>query len=279
MDEAFRGRGPRLFLDAIFGAKKKRFCARWAGRKTAACSPTFASRLRWHKVAGRAGAGRLRPGQRNLAARLDANPRYLFSRECSACRWRAHLLDGNPSAGRAVDHEYGKPPKQQARYCRLDRVGGDNRVSQGLLRARLGPDHLASLKTRALRDVRGYYCIRHQRNQEESGTTGAHRSPITCSAWCDRRPRAKPQDWQFLRADRFDEDKRPGLSVAPIGRPLRADHEGQPGVFDNVRNAGRANRPSAPENAGWTVAQYLLEFEPAANAYTPPLASAIDDQR
>ncbi len=47
--------------------------------------------------------------------------------------------------------------------------------------------------------------------------------------------------------------------------------------FDNVRTPV-ANR-IGPENAGWTVAKYLLEFERGGDAYTPNLYARIEDVR
>ena len=50
----------------------------------------------------------------------------------------------------------------------------------------------------------------------------------------------------------------PGVSIAPI-ITLAGDHEVKQVFFDNVR-VPKANR-LGEENAGWTVAKYLLEFE------------------
>jgi alkylation response protein AidB-like acyl-CoA dehydrogenase len=47
--------------------------------------------------------------------------------------------------------------------------------------------------------------------------------------------------------------------------------------FDNVRTPV-ANR-IGPENDGWTVAKYLLEFERGGDAYTPNLYARIEDIR
>src|SRR5260370_15495916 len=73
-----------------------------------------------------------------------------------------------------------------------------------------------------------------------------------------------------------DSMKTPGLSVAPI-LTLAGDHEVNQVFFDNVRTPV-ANR-IGPENAGWTVAKYLLEFERGGDAYTPNLYARIEDIR
>src|SRR5260370_21771569 len=68
----------------------------------------------------------------------------------------------------------------------------------------------------------------------------------------------------------------PGFTVKPI--VTRAgDHEVNQVFFDNVRPPV-ANR-IGPENAGWTVANYLLEFERGGDAYTPNLHARIEDIR
>src|SRR5205823_4934589 len=66
----------------------------------------------------------------------------------------------------------------------------------------------------------------------------------------------KPQDGiSFVLIDSMDS---PSLTVKPIVT-LAGDHEVNQVFFDNVRTPV-ANR-IGPENAGWTVAKYLLEFE------------------
>ena len=58
---------------------------------------------------------------------------------------------------------------------------------------------------------------------------------------------------------------------------LAGDHEVNQVFFDNVRTPV-ANR-IGPENDGWTVAKYLLEFERGGEAYTPNLYARLDDLR
>jgi alkylation response protein AidB-like acyl-CoA dehydrogenase len=84
----------------------------------------------------------------------------------------------------------------------------------------------------------------------------------------------KPQDGiSFVLIDSMET---PGLSVAPIVT-LAGDHEVNQVFFDNVRTPV-ANR-IGPENAGWTVAKYLLEFERGGDAYTPNLHARLADVR
>jgi alkylation response protein AidB-like acyl-CoA dehydrogenase len=84
----------------------------------------------------------------------------------------------------------------------------------------------------------------------------------------------KPQDGiSFVLIDSMNT---PGLTVKPIVT-LAGDHEVNQVFFDNVRTPV-ANR-IGPENAGWTVAKYLLEFERGGDAYTPNLHARLDDVR
>src|SRR4029079_14328412 len=84
----------------------------------------------------------------------------------------------------------------------------------------------------------------------------------------------KPQDGiSFVLIDSMTT---PGISVKPI-LPLAGDDEVNQVFFDNVRTPV-ANR-IGPENAGWTVAKYLLEFERGGDAYTPDLHARLEDVR
>ena len=127
---------------------------------------------------------------------------------------------------------------------------------------------LASLKTRAVPDGDDYVI-----NGTKIWTTGAH---VADHMFCLVRTstEGKPQDGiSFVLIDSM---KTPGLTVAPI-LTLAGDHEVNQVFFDNVRTPV-ANR-IGPENAGWTVAKYLLEFERGGDAYTPNLYARIEDIR
>jgi alkylation response protein AidB-like acyl-CoA dehydrogenase len=127
---------------------------------------------------------------------------------------------------------------------------------------------LASLKTRAVRDGDDYVI-----NGTKIWTTGAH---VADHMFCLVRTatEGKPQDGiSFVLIDSMTT---PGLTVKPIVT-LAGDHEVNQVFFDNVRTPV-ANR-IGPENAGWTVAKYLLEFERGGDAYTPNLYARIEDIR
>jgi alkylation response protein AidB-like acyl-CoA dehydrogenase len=64
----------------------------------------------------------------------------------------------------------------------------------------------------------------------------------------------------------------PGITVEPVIM-FSGEHELNQVFFDNVR-VSQANRVG-PENKGWTVAKYLLEFERGGIAYTPPVKAGL----
>ena len=157
-------------------------------------------------------------------------------------------------------------PEQKAKYL-PDIVSGDSVFCQGYSEPGSGSD-LASLKTRAERDGDDYVI-----NGTKIWTTGAH---VANRMFCLVRTSAdgKPQDGiSFVLIDSMDT---PGLTVKPIVT-LAGDHEVNQVFFDNVRTPV-ANR-IGPENTGWTVAKYLLEFERGGDAYTPNLHARLDDVR
>jgi alkylation response protein AidB-like acyl-CoA dehydrogenase len=156
--------------------------------------------------------------------------------------------------------------EQKAKY--LPRiVAGDSVFCQGYSEPGSGSD-LASLKTRAVRDGDDYVI-----NGTKIWTTGAH---VADHMFCLVRTstEGKPQDGiSFVLIDSMET---PGLTVKPI-LTLAGDHEVNQVFFDNVRTP-IANR-IGPENAGWTVAKYLLEFERGGDAYTPNLYARLEDVR
>ena len=72
------------------------------------------------------------------------------------------------------------------------------------------------------------------------------------------------------------EMKTPGITVKPI-ITLAGDHEVNQVFFDNVR-VPQANRVG-PENEGWTVAKYLLEFERGGGGASARLKIGLGELR
>ena len=193
-----------------------------------------------------------------------ATQRYIFARECTAVDAPRIFAMGIRMVGPVI-MKFGTP-EQKAKY--LPRiVAGDIVFCQGYSEPGSGSD-LASLKTRAVRDGDDYVI-----NGTKIWTTGAH---VADHMFCLVRTatEGKPQDGiSFVLIDSMTT---PGLTVKPIVT-LAGDHEVNQVFFDNVRTPV-ANR-IGPENAGWTVAKYLLEFERGGDAYTPNLYARIEDVR
>lgn len=237
---------------------------REAGRKTGGVFADFEAGRRWHRVLAKKGWSAASWPKEYGGTGWNATQRYIFSRECTAADAPRIFSMGLRMVGPVI-MKFGTP-EQKAKY--LPRiVAGDIVFCQGYSEPGSGSD-LASLKTRAVQDGHDYVI-----NGTKIWTTGAH---VADHMFCLVRTstEGKPQDGiSFVLIDSM---KTPGLSVAPI-LTLAGDHEVNQVFFDNVRTPV-ANR-IGPENAGWTVAKYLLEFERGGEAYTPNLYARIEDVR
>ena len=257
-DEAFRDE-VRRFLDDNLSED-----LREAGRKTGGVFADIAAGVRWHKVLAQRGWSAPSWPTEYGGTGWSATQRYIFARECTAADAPRIFAMGIRMVGPVI-MKYGTP-EQKAKYLPAI-VSGDMMFCQGYSEPGSGSD-LASLKTRAVRDGDDYVI-----NGTKIWTTGAH---VADHMFCLVRTstEGKPQDGiSFVLIDSM---KTPGLSVAPI-LTLAGDHEVNQVFFDNVRTPV-ANR-IGPENAGWTVAKYLLEFERGGDAYTPNLYARIEDIR
>ena len=257
-DEAFRGEVRRFLDDNLTEDLRE------AGRKTGGVFADFDAGRRWHRVLAKQGWSAATWPKEYGGTGWNATQRYIFSRECTAADAPRIFSMGLRMVGPVI-MKFGTP-EQKAKY--LPRiVAGDIVFCQGYSEPGSGSD-LASLKTRAVRDGDDYVI-----NGTQIWTTGAH---VADHMFCLVRTAAegKPQDGiSFVLIDSM---KTPGLTVAPI-LTLAGDHEVNQVFFDNVRTPV-ANR-IGPENAGWTVAKYLLEFERGGEAYTPNLYARIEDVR
>ena len=257
-DQAFRDE-VRAFLDENLSED-----LREAGRKTGGVFAEMEAGLRWHKVLAKRGWSAPSWPVEHGGTGWNATQRYIFARESTAVDAPRIFSMGLRMVGPVV-MKYGTP-EQKAKYLPAI-VAGDIVFCQGYSEPGSGSD-LASLKTRAVRDGDDYVI-----NGTKIWTTGAH---IADHMFCLVRTatEGKPQDGiSFVLINSMDT---PGLSVKPI-ITLAGDHEVNQVFFDNVRTPV-ANR-IGPENAGWTVAKYLLEFERGGDAYTPNLYARIEDVR
>ncbi|HEY6983153.1 acyl-CoA dehydrogenase family protein [Reyranella sp.] len=257
-DEAFRTE-VRRFLDENLSED-----LREAGRKTGGVFADFAAGLRWHKVLARRGWSAPIWPKEYGGTGWTATQRYIFSRECSTADAPRIFSMGIRMVGPVI-MKYGTA-EQKAKYL-PGIVSGDLVFCQGYSEPGSGSD-LASLRMRAVRDGDDYVI-----DGTKIWTTGAH---VANCMFCLVRTatEGKPQDGiSFVLIDSME---RPGLTVKPIVT-LAGDHEVNQVFFDNVRTPV-ANR-IGPENAGWTVAKYLLEFERGGDAYTPNLHARLEDVR
>jgi alkylation response protein AidB-like acyl-CoA dehydrogenase len=237
---------------------------REAGRKTGGVFADFEAGRRWHKVLARRGWSAPTWPTQFGGTGWNAIQRYIFSRECTAADAPRIFSMGLRMVGPVI-MKFGSA-EQKAKYLPAI-VAGDITFCQGYSEPGSGSD-LASLRTRAVRDG-DHYVI----NGTKIWTTGAH---VADHMFCLVRTstEGKPQDGiSFVLIDSMET---PGLTVKPIVT-LAGDHEVNQVFFDNVRTPV-ANR-IGPENAGWTVAKYLLEFERGGEAYTPNLYARIEDVR
>ena len=171
--------------------------------------------------------------------------RYIFASELARAGAPSLAPMGLRMVGPCLMH-YGTPAQKALYLPRI--LTGEDYWCQGYSEPGAGSDH-ASLQLRAEADGDAYVL-----NGSKIWTTHAH--------WANRmfllartRFDGKPQGGiTFLLLDMAT----PGLTVKPI-ITLAGEHEVNQVFFDNVRApmAGRLGE----ENAGWTVAKYLLEFE------------------
>lgn len=235
---------------------------REAGRKTGGVFAELSAGLRWHKVLAKRGWSAPTWPTEHGGTGWSATQRYIFARECIAADAPRIFSMGIRMVGPVI-MKYGTP-EQKAKYL-PGIVAGDIVFCQGYSEPGSGSD-LASLKTRAVHDGDDYVI-----NGTKIWTTGAH---VANHMFCLVRTSSegKPQDGiSFVLIDSMDV---PGLTVKPI-ITLAGDHEVNQVFFDNVRTPV-ANR-IGPENQGWTVAKYLLEFERGGDAYTPNLYARLED--
>lgn len=155
--------------------------------------------------------------------------------------------------------------EQKARY--LPRIlTGEDYWCQGYSEPNAGSD-LTSLKTAAAPDGDDYVV-----NGSKIWTTHAHHADMMF-ALVRTSSQGKPREGiSFLLIDM----KSPGITVRPI-LSMSGEHELNQVFFDDVR-VPKANLVGE-ENAGWTCANYLLEFERGAGLFSARLRSGLNRLR
>jgi len=171
--------------------------------------------------------------------------RYIFSSECARAGAPGLAPMGLRMVGPCI-MRYGTDVQKALHLPRI--LSGEDYWCQGYSEPGAGSD-LASLQLRADRDGDDYVL-----NGSKIWTTHAHwanRMFLLARTRFDGKPQA---GITFLLLDMATR----GLSIRPI-ITLAGEHEVNQVFFDDVR-VPMANR-LGEEDAGWTVAKYLLEFE------------------
>jgi alkylation response protein AidB-like acyl-CoA dehydrogenase len=187
--------------------------------------------------------------------------KYIFSEECAKARTPGLIPLGLRMLA-PVLFKYGTEAQKSHYLPRM--LSGEHYWCQGYSEPGSGSD-LSSLKTAAVKDGDDYVV-----NGTKIWTTHAHFADhIFCLVRTDAtvRPQA---GITFLLIPM----NTPGISVKPI-ITLAGDHEVNQVFFDDVR-VPQSNRVG-PENEGWTVAKYLLEFERGGGGAAPRLTVELDE--
>ncbi|MDQ0466910.1 alkylation response protein AidB-like acyl-CoA dehydrogenase [Caulobacter ginsengisoli] len=189
--------------------------------------------------------------------------RFIFDDECARAGAPQIPVMGLQMCGPVI-MRYGTAQQQAFFLPRM--LSGEHYWCQGYSEPQSGSD-LASLQTRAIWEGDDYVV-----NGTKIWTTHAQHA-----------------NWMFLLVRTSVEGKAqggisflltpmdaPGISVRPI-ISISGEHEVNQVFFDDVR-IPVANR-LGEENAGWTVAKHLLEFERGAGASASRLSRMLDQAR
>jgi alkylation response protein AidB-like acyl-CoA dehydrogenase len=217
--------------------------------------------MRWQKILVRRGWAV--PAWPEEYGGVDWTPtqKYIFGEESA----KAHAPGLIPLGLRMLAPVLFRYGTQEQKDHYLPRIlSGEHYWCQGYSEPGSGSD-LSSLKTAAVKDGDDYIV-----NGTKIWTTHAHFADhIFCLVRTDSS--GKPQAGiTFLLIPMST----PGISVEPI-ITLAGDHEVNQVFFDDVR-VPQANRVG-PENEGWTVAKYLLEFERGGGGAAPRLKVALEE--
>jgi len=231
---------------------------------TAKTTTVFADKdvaLTWQKILHKRGWAGVSWPKEFGGPGWTSNQRYIFNRECSLAGAPGLIPLGLRMLA-PVLFRYGTPEQQHYYLPKI--LSGEHYWCQGYSEPGSGSD-LASLKTKAEKDGDEYVV-----NGTKIWTTHAQFADhIFCLVRTDAE--AKPQAGiSFLLINMSS----PGVSVEPI-ITLAGDHEVNQIFFDNVRVP--VNNRVGPENEGWVVAKYLLEFERGGGTAATGLRIAMDN--
>ncbi len=184
--------------------------------------------------------------------------KYIWDSELAAANAPALPAMGLQMCGPVI-MRYGTPAQKEFFLPRM--LSGEHYWCQGYSEPGAGSD-LAALQTKATRDGDVYVL-----DGSKIWTTHAHYANwifVLARTRSDGKPQ---QGISFFLVDMAT----PGLSVRPI-LSISGDHEVNQVFFDGVRVP--AENLVGPENDGWTVAKYLLEFE-RGSSFAPRLEAML----
>ncbi|MFT7220130.1 MAG: acyl-CoA dehydrogenase [Candidatus Azotimanducaceae bacterium] len=216
--------------------------------ETAKTTTVFADKdiaIAWQKILHKKGWAGVSWPKEFGGTGWTSNQRYIFNQECIKAGAPGLIPLGLRMLAPVI-FKYGTKAQQEHYLPKI--LSGEHYWCQGYSEPGSGSD-LASLKTRAEKDGDDYVV-----NGSKIWTTHAQFADhIFCLVRTD--PDVRPQAGiSFLLIDMDT----PGITVEPI-ITMAGDHEVNQVFFDNVR-VPVTNRVG-PENEGWSVAKYLLEFE------------------
>tara|TARA_R110000868_G_scaffold20217_20_gene85944 strand:- start:2402 stop:3604 length:1203 start_codon:yes stop_codon:yes gene_type:complete len=188
--------------------------------------------------------------------------KYIWASEC-ARYGTPHLSPMGLRMCAPVLMKYGTQEQKDFFLPRM--LAGEDYWCQGYSEPGSGSD-LASLQLKAVSDGDDYVL-----NGSKIWTTHAH---FANRMFCLVRTDASGKPQQGITFILLEMDT-PGIKIEPI-ITLAGEHEVNQVFFDDVR-VPKANRVG-PENDGWTVAKYLLEFE-RGGAFAAGLAVGIEKVR
>ncbi len=254
-DEAFRAE-VRAFLDEHLTEEMREEARR--------CTTVFSDKdlaLKWQLILAEKGWAVPAWPEEHGGPGWSITQKYIFNEECAKAGAPGLIPLGLRMLA-PVLFKYGT--QEQKDYYLPRMLSGEHYWCQGYSEPGSGSD-LSSLKTTAVKDGDDYIV-----NGTKIWTTHAHFADhIFCLVRTN--PDVKPQAGISFLLIPMD---LPGIKVDPI-ITMAADHEVNQVFFDDVR-VPQSNR-LGPENEGWTVAKYLLEFERGGGAATAKLKVALDE--
>jgi len=246
----------RAFLDDKLSEEMRE-----ATRLTSGVFAEFEIGQRWHKALYE--RGWIAPGwpEEHGGTGWNAMQRYIYDTEANLAGAPRLFSMGLRMVGPVI-MKFGND-EQKAHY--LPRIlSAEDVWCQGYSEPGSGSgSDLASLQCRAVADGDDYVV-----NGTKIWTTGAH---YANRMFCLVRTSTEGKPQEGISFVLIDMDT-PGISVEPI-ITIAGDHEVNQVFLDDVR-VPQANR-IGPENDGWTVAKYLLEFERGGSTYGSNLAAGL----